>query len=105
MPNFAIIENDTIINIVVAESIEVVKSVTSQTALLCDNENMVMGADLFNGVWRLPKPFASWTWNGEKWVAPVLPPVPVECYDWNEELKQWEQKEGALIAYKINQIS
>jgi hypothetical protein len=101
MLNYAIIENNTIINIIVAETIEIAESVTGKTALLCDEPNMAIGSDLFENKWRLPKPFESWVWNNDDWVAPVLPPEPKDCYSWNEDLQEWEQKEGALIASKI----
>jgi hypothetical protein len=101
MTNYAIIENGTITNIVVAESIENVESVTSKTVVLCNDEKMQIGSDLFEGNWRLPKPFASWIWDGQNWTAPVVAPEPKECYDWNEETGNWEQKEGNLIASKI----
>lgn len=41
---------------------------------------------------RSPQPFASWTWNGEYWEAPI--PVPQDFYDgkiygWDEDAQVW----------------
>jgi hypothetical protein len=105
MPNYAFIENNVIVNIIIAEDLEVAQSVTDKEVALCDDGKMVMGADLFEGQWRLPKPFPSWSWENGDWVAPVLPPEPRDCYSWNEESGQWEQKPGEIITWKINEAS
>jgi hypothetical protein len=36
-----------------------------------------------------PKPYPSWTWNGEEWEAPV-PKKYDQPYQWNETTLQWD---------------
>lgn len=36
-------------------------------------------------------PFASWIWDGFKWVAPVVYPNDRNSYTWNEKTKKWKK--------------
>lgn len=40
---------------------------------------------------RPPTPYASWTWNGSEWVAPMLMPDDDQMYQWNEKTQEWQQ--------------
>jgi len=42
---------------------------------------------------RPPQPYASWTWDGELWNAPVIYPEDGERYTWNEQDQTWDLKE------------
>lgn len=39
---------------------------------------------------RPAQPYASWTWNGIKWVAPTPEPDTGEPHQWNETTLSWE---------------
>lgn len=41
-----------------------------------------------NGEWVPPRPYPSWSWDGDDWVAPVPKPTPGE-WTWNEETQEW----------------
>jgi len=42
---------------------------------------------------RPPQPYASWTWDGAQWNAPVARPEDGENYVWNEENQTWQPLE------------
>ena len=94
--NIAIIENGTVINTIVCESIELAESITGLTAVEYTDENPA-GIDwTYNnttGEFRSPKPFPSWIFNEEtkQWEAPIEYPVDDKNYLWNEASLSWEE--------------
>lgn len=57
MPNYFIIENDTIINFIIAESQEIAELVTGLTAIEIKEDrdiNMQIGSSLIDGNWVRP---------------------------------------------------
>jgi hypothetical protein len=102
MKNYAVIENDIVINIVVADE----EWANAQTATLVEytEENSAwMGGDYVGGFFYPPKPFASWTRNNGSWVAPVEKPTDITegdgsatgdfAYIWNEPSLSWNRIE------------
>lgn len=45
--------------------------------------------DETNG-FRSPKPYPSWVWDTNAWVAPVAMPTDGNVYRWNEGTQAWE---------------
>lgn len=89
MPNFAIYESNEIINVIVAESKETAELATGLNAIPATN-GLWIGWTLEEEGWRSPKPYPSWSWDGEMWVAPI--PRPLNgIWEWNEEFQEWEE--------------
>ena len=59
MSNFAIIDGDTVVNVIVADSREIAEEVTGLSAVETDGE-----------------PWIGWTLIDGEWVAPPPPPAP-----------------------------
>jgi hypothetical protein len=76
MGNFAVIEDQTIVNVIIADAVEIAEEVTGKTCMLLE-EGSRLGIGWFwdeaNNCYLSPKPYPSWTWNAEtdQWVAPV----------------------------------
>lgn len=50
-----------------------------------------IGYSYLDGEFRPPRPYPSWTWDGEKWDAPVAyPEDEEELYLWDEETLSWK---------------
>ena len=59
MPNYFIIDNNKIINIILAESQEIAETVTGMSAVeatIDRDPNMQINSTLIDGVWVLPEP-------------------------------------------------
>lgn len=59
MPSYFIIDNDKIINIILAESQEIAEAVTGMSAIeatIDRNPNMQINSTLIDGVWVLSEP-------------------------------------------------
>lgn len=71
MPNYAIIQEKTIVNVIVADSQEIAEEVTGLTAIETD------GA-----------PWLGWTYHNDSWIPPM--PETGGPWIWNEEIQSWE---------------
>lgn len=93
MPNYGLIENNKIVNIIVAESLEIAESVTQKSAILIDETELGIDSEFIDGYWTPIKPYPSWVWNGEAWESPVPKPTDdgVSLYNWSEEDKEWKE--------------
>ena len=96
MANYAVIDNQTVINTIVADSLEVAQEVTGQTCIEYTDE-APLGVnwywDTTANAYIQPAPYASWVYNYElkAWEAPTPMPEPEEgqyCV-WNEETVSW----------------
>jgi hypothetical protein len=56
--NYAVIENDTVTNVIVADSVTIAKKVTGKECIECDGSFWI-----------------GWTRTDEEWIAPVVPEV------------------------------
>lgn len=88
MPNYAIVEDDVIVNVIVAENEAVAKQVTGGTVIECVDGRPWIGWYLVDGEWRFPSPFPSWVWVDGDWQPPT--PAPTPHYAWNEDELAWE---------------
>ena len=97
MANYAVIDNGTVINTIVADSLEVAQEVTGQTCIEYTDE-APLGInwywDATADAYIMPAPYASWVYNYELkvWEAPTPMPTPEEgqSYNWNEETTSWD---------------
>lgn len=94
MANFAIIENNIVTNVVVADSLEDAQSANPDKILFdADSLGIAVGSFKENNIWYPAKPFNSWIWNEEdlRWIAPVSPPEDDKAYYWNEDIVNWSE--------------
>lgn len=97
MANYAVIDNQKVINVIVADSIEVAEEITGKTCIEY-TEEVPLGIDWYwndtADTYIMPAPFSSWAYNYELkvWEAPTPMPTLSEgqyC-NWNEETTSWE---------------
>lgn len=93
MLKFAVIENNNVLNIIVADSKEIAEQVTGHTCIEYADSNMAEPGGTFDGVDFIPRqPYPSWVLNEFKsWVAPVPKPDLGEDWVWDEETVQWKE--------------
>lgn len=93
MPNYAVHNGSTILNVIVAETLEIAESLTGLNAVLSVEGNPWIGWTLQDDGWRPPSPFPSWSWNGQEWEPPVPHPGNNDdsvVWVWNEDKQDWE---------------
>jgi hypothetical protein len=103
MATYAVIENGTVINVIVADSQEIAEQVTEKTCIEYTEEAPLgigwYWLDAANAYVPIA-PFASWTYNVElgAWVAPVEMPVEEGKYFmWNEDTLSWDSHLNPVI--------
>lgn len=96
MANYAVIDNGTVVNTIVADSLEVAQELTGLTCLeYTDESPLGIGWywDNATNAYIVPSPFPSWVYNSElkNWEAPVAMPVEEgKGFTWNEETTSWD---------------
>jgi hypothetical protein len=89
MKTFAVIEATSIVNVILAESLETAESITGKTCIEYTNEPAEIGGTYENGVFKQKKPFPSWVYRSGKWEPPVSEPNDGKPYAWDEESLSW----------------
>ena len=94
MPNFAVIDGESVLNTILADSKEVAEEVTGKTCIEFTTENAEPGGTYSGGVFTKRKPYPSWVLDeNDNWQAPVAyPEVDPEnptSYRWNEDTVSW----------------
>lgn len=94
MANFAVIDGENVINIIVANSLSAAEEVTGKTCIEFTTERAETGGTYVNGIFIPRKPYQSWTLNAKNaWEPPVAYPEVDEnnpkSYTWNEEITSW----------------
>ena len=96
MANYAKLENNIVVNVVVAEQ-EWIDTQTGTWYLVKDDtipqHNAIIGAkyDSLNEVFIHPKPYPSWILNSNYiWEAPVSKPED-GWYTWDEQNQEWKR--------------
>lgn len=95
MATYAVIENGTVINVIVADSKEIAEQVTEKECLEFTEANPLMpgatwNTDLSKYVNPKPESNPSFVYDGNDWVPPVAMPVEEGKYFvWNEESVSW----------------
>jgi hypothetical protein len=88
--NYAIIENDIVVNVVIGDD-EWAANQQSTLVELTDSDNALVGGKYIDGVFYKPKPYPSWVESGSGWAPPVPKPENIEGFGWmwNEESLSW----------------
>lgn len=89
MADFAVVENNVVTNVVVADSTEVAEATTGRSVVPVVNGIPGVGWTRHNNSWREPSPFSSWVWDGSTWVPPFAPPNSEDHFEWDEEVDNW----------------
>lgn len=96
MANYAVIDNGTVVNTIVADSIEIAQELTGLTCLEYTDE-APLGVNWYwdntANEYIAPSPYASWVYNYDLkfWEAPVAMPVEEgKGFAWNEETTSWD---------------
>lgn len=92
MPNYAISDGKKIVNVILADNINIAQEFSEMDAIETEGVPWI-GWTLEEEGWRSPSPYPSWSWNGTEWVAPQEKPnVEGKFFVWNEELLSWEEE-------------
>ena len=91
MGDFAILQDDTVVNVIVAEDETTAEAVTGLDVLLVVDGVPGLYWTLESDGWRPPAPFPSWVWNDTAWEAPVPMPESDDTgsYVWDEDAQDW----------------
>ncbi len=90
MPNYAIIINDVVTNVVLADSKSIAEEL-NPGAVVVDASINSLGVGHFKEgtVWYPKKPFNSWVWSEFNWFAPKPYPTDDKIYNWDESVLDW----------------
>lgn len=94
MKKFAVLENELIVNTIVADSKEIAEQVTGKTCIEFTNEPAETGGTYVNNKFISKQPYPSWVRVGESaWEAPVkypeVSPENPKRYIWDESVINW----------------
>lgn len=96
--NYAQLENNIVVNIVVADSIWIDEQPGNFVSI--GSQNVEIGSTYENGVFIPPKPYPSWTRYGNSWQAPK--PLPSDTYDYTTGtgvIYAWDENTATWIAH------
>ena len=92
MKTYAIISNNKVTNVIIAESLEAA-SIAGHAVEVSPEQRVGIDFeyDSNSNKFKSPQLYPSWTWNEnlEEWEAPTPRPNPL--YIWNEEKLEWEK--------------
>ncbi len=96
MTTFAVIDNNIVENIAIADSKEVLELLLPDKTIIEETESTGVawvGAEVISGKFKAPQPFESWTWDKKAfaWVAPEPKPTtePEGFWEWDESSLTW----------------
>lgn len=92
MATYAVIENGTVIDAILADSKEIAEQVSGKECIEYTEENP-LGIGWY---WKeeynkyiYPCPFQSWNYNGDSWQPPIPMPEGEGTYSWDEDTISW----------------
>ena len=88
--NYAVIENDTVVNVVIADD-EWAANQQLTLVELTDGQNALVGGKYVDGIFYKPKPYPSWVESNGGWIPPIPKPENIEGFGWmwSEESLSW----------------
>ena len=104
MANFAVINNNIVENLIVAENLQIAQEITQKTCVEYTNEEVHIGFFYDEKTQKIileKKPYESWILNNGTWISPVDKPLDGNNYVWNEDLQNgwiWNPKINRYIA-------
>lgn len=97
MPNYALHDGVTVVNVIIADSVAIAEDLSGLSAIETDGTPW-MGWTMEAEGWRPPSPFPSWTWNGSMWESPVERPT--GDYAWDEDGQQWARAQAPYPSWQ-----
>ena len=90
MPNYAIHDGSTILNILVADSVEIAEEITGFNAFETSGQPSI-GWIFVNDEWLPPCPYRLWVWDSElnEWVPPIPMPDDGGTWIWDDTNGEW----------------
>jgi len=90
MKNYAVIENDIVVNIVIGDE-DWAATQDSTMVELKDGDIASIGGKYINGIFGRPKPYPSWIEHEDYWIPPISKPKNIEgkTWMWNEPTVSW----------------
>ncbi len=101
MPNFAVIENNLVINVIIADSKEIAESLTNKECIEYPDERPLAIGYSWNEEIQAyigEKPWPSWIIDPvyKVWISPTEKPNDNKVYGWDEENLRWQELPGIL---------
>ena len=92
MPNFAIHDGINVVNVIVADSLELAESITGMQAVEANSNGPGIGWLKDEQGWKTPdsSPYPSWHWDYQQLVYAPPVPRPGDNYYWDEEAQEWK---------------
>jgi hypothetical protein len=90
--NIAIIENNTVVNVIVCDSFELAKELTvAEQVIDSDEHKAYLGYVKTNDIWHPVSLYNSWILNTEtrQWDPPISRPNDGNPYIWDETTLSW----------------
>ncbi len=96
---YAVIVDNIVKNIIISENSDdqdILSLILPDSEIIISNEVTgypYIGGTLYNGIFRIPKPYDSWIWDEDEscWKAPKQYPQDSLTYIWNESIQDWDQ--------------
>ena len=94
MANFAVIENNILTNLIIADTLEIAESLTGNKCVEYNEENdYVLIGSKYDGTNFIPEcPFKGWSWNttSKKFEPPRPIPNETDLYVWDNATEDWK---------------
>lgn len=95
MKNFAVIEDNKIVNVIVCDALVIAQALLPDLFLLEESETTgkaIIGGSVLGERFIAPQPYESWTLNQTtfEWDSPVPYPSDELSYVWNETTLTWD---------------
>jgi hypothetical protein len=94
MPNFAVLDGESVIDLIVADSKDIAESLTNKNCVEYTTTKAQIGGTYVNGHFVEKKPYPSWVLDENyEWQSPSPYPIPdlenPKAYKWNEDNLEW----------------
>lgn len=96
MANYAIIENNIVTNVIVADTLEIAETITGMLCIESTDLNSANVGGTYDGFhFTPPSPYPSWLLNNDtrQWYPPTPVPNDGKLYLWNEENSSWKEED------------
>jgi hypothetical protein len=95
MSIFAVLQDNNVINLIVAETKEIAEEITGKTCMEDTDKTAKIGGFWNGSMFVPPKPLDSWVLNDEyEWVPPIAMPDDGYRYYWHEISLSWIKEPG-----------
>jgi len=91
MPNFAVHNGSTILNVIVADTAAHAEELTGLAAFETSGQPWIDWI-FVDGEWLPPRILPSWVWDGDDWVPPIPRPTEGGPWRWDEDTVSWVEE-------------